>query len=74
MGAIAVDAREPGREYVEQMRADGYTDLDIRDALGDAGWTEDQIRRAMEPAPPSGTRREQRTRKAGGGKATAVWV
>ena len=76
-----METRDPGNEYVEQMRAEGYTDLDIRDALKDAGWSDDEIRRAMAPAeecppppPPREPRRERRPQRSGGGDSTAVWL
>lgn len=81
-------SEDPGREYVERMRAEGYTDLDIREALADGGWTGEQIERALAPegaapppppppreAAPGYERRPERPReRRGTGEGTAVWV
>ncbi len=45
-------------EYVARMRAEGFSDEEIREALAGAGWTEEQIANAMadhaaaQPPPP----------------------
>lgn len=76
-------AQDGGREYVEQMRAEGYSDADIREALVDAGWSEEQIRGALAgseegpppPPPPADERRVEREPvRAKSGSGTGVWV
>ena len=84
-----MDPRDAGRTYVEKMREEGYSDADIREALTEAGWTEDQIERAMAPdaegppppppreAPPPSERRppsERPPARKKSGEGTAVWV
>jgi prepilin-type processing-associated H-X9-DG protein len=64
-----MDQGDAGHRYVQKMRKEGYTEHDIREALKDAGWTEEQIEAALAadadgppPAPPPRERPEAQQR------------
>lgn len=75
-----MDPRDAGREYIEQMRAEGYSEMDIRAALEDAGWTEEQILRVMAPEeegpppPPPKQERERAPARAKSSDSTMIWI